>query len=322
MRKISIVVFSVFLIIILANYFYYKNLYDRQINYIVELLDRQVQIVGLSMDSTNNDCLSDLHQIGLSEDISGFFKNPGNESRAKERMKLYFSKYQRFVTGIKLCDNNKNEFTLKKDVDSGEWLEQEFILHVQARIFDMEKLILENGKFEYYLPVSDKSSNETTGNLIVTVDYQKSFSEIFSVFNLKDYQWQWVVTDSGRVIYNNIGNRIEYSQLKEISKELSAGSIGNVIHKAAIDGKERYIVSSYYSTQLLQRELLIVFSAPTDLFQKFIIKNSLLIVSGTLFLILIIVFVFWRQIKLQKSEMKRLNASEKTLFKQGNHQGQ
>ena len=28
-------------------------------------------------------------------------------------MKLFFSKYQEFVTGIKFYDNNKNEFTLK-----------------------------------------------------------------------------------------------------------------------------------------------------------------------------------------------------------------
>jgi signal transduction histidine kinase/CheY-like chemotaxis protein len=315
MKRIYVIVFTIVLIIIVANYFYYKNLYNSQINYIVELLDRQVQLVGLSIDSTNNECLSDLHQIGSSEDISGFFSDPGDELRAKEKMKLFFSKYQRFVTGIKLCDNNRNEFTLKKDVDSGDWLEQKFVLHIQARIYDMEKLILENGKFEYYLPIYDKTNSEITGNLTVTVDYQKSFSEIFSVFHLKDYQWQWVVTDSGRVIYNNIENKIEYTQLKEISKGLGEGSIGNIIHKAAIDGKERYLVSSYYSTQLLQRELLIVFSSPTDLFQKFIIKNSLFVVLGTLFLIMLIVLVFWRKIKSQKSEMERLNASEKTLFR-------
>ncbi len=54
MRRILILVYSAFLIILLANYFYYKNLYNKQINYIVKLLDRQVQTVGLSVDSTNN----------------------------------------------------------------------------------------------------------------------------------------------------------------------------------------------------------------------------------------------------------------------------
>ena len=33
----------------------------------------------------------------------------------------------------------------------------------------------------------------------------KIFSEIFSEFNLKDYQWQWVVSDSGEIIFDNYG---------------------------------------------------------------------------------------------------------------------
>ena len=90
-------------------------------------LTRQVQIVGLSVDNTNNGFISDLNQISFSKDLALFFTNPENQYRAKERMKLFFSKYQDFVTGIKLYDNNKNEFTLKKDTESenSEWLEQD-----------------------------------------------------------------------------------------------------------------------------------------------------------------------------------------------------
>ena len=47
MRRILIPVYSVFILILLANYIYYKSLYNKQINYIIDLLDRQVQIVGL-----------------------------------------------------------------------------------------------------------------------------------------------------------------------------------------------------------------------------------------------------------------------------------
>ncbi len=314
MRRILVLVYSVVLIIILTNYLYYKNLYNKQINYIIELLDRQVQIVALSVDSTNSSFLSELNQISLSDKISMFFTNPENEDREKERLKLFFSKYQGFVTGIKLYDNNRNEFTLKKDSD-GEWLEQTFILHVQAEIFNMQKLVQENRKFEYYIPVYDKKNNETTGNIVISVDYRKYFSEIFSEFNLKDYQWQWVITESGEVIYDNNVNKIEYSHLEKIAMRLAARTIGSIIHKATIKGKEREIVSSYYSTQLLQRELRLVFSAPTNYFQQFIIRNSLFIVLGTLLLIQVIIFIFLHYIKSRKSEMDKLNASEKSLFK-------
>ena len=315
MKRILILVYSAFLIILLANFIYYKTLYNNQIEYIVKLLDRQVQTVGLLVDSTNNGFSSDLNKISFKEDLSLFFKNPESQYNSKERMKLFFSKYNDFVTGIKYYDNNRNEFTLKKDNDnsSDEWLEQPFILHSQAKMYPVEVLIHQNQKYDYYLPVL--KNNETIGNIVVTVDYQKYFKAIFSEFNLKNYQWQWVVTDSGEIVYDNNPNRITYSQLDRITSSLADGSVANIIHNATINDQKIEIISSYYSVQLLQREMGLVFSAPTTFFQKYLIWNSFFIVLLTLILIQVIIYIFWRYIKTQKSETERLRTSEEMLFK-------
>lgn len=316
MRRILILVYSAVLIIMITNYIYYKRMYNKQIDYIIELLDRQVQIVGLSVDSTNNGFVSDFNQINFSEDLSHFFTNPGNQALTIEKMKSFFTKYKEFVTGIRLFDNNKNEFTLKKDNDTQEWLEQPFILHVQTAIDTIEKLVQENRKYNYYLPVLNKKTNETIGNIVVSVDYQKYFRAIFSEFNLKDYQWQWVVSDSGEIIYDNNQNKVVYSQLDKIAAGLAAGSVANIIHKATINGKEEVLISSYYSTQLLQkRDLGLVFSAPTTRFQKYMLRNALFIVLGTLLMIQAIIYLFWRYLKAREAEMKGLKTSEKMLFK-------
>ncbi len=158
MKRVLIIVYSAFLIIMLANYFYYKNLYNKQISYINELLSRQVQIVGQSVDAANNGFSSDLNKISLEEDLSLFFSMPEKQKMSIEGMKLFFSKYKDFVTGIKLYDDDKNEFTLKFDSDSEEWLEQSFRLHSQSEIFTVEKLAEENKKFFYYLPVISNES--------------------------------------------------------------------------------------------------------------------------------------------------------------------
>jgi len=315
MRRILFIVYSAFLIIMLANYIYYKSLYNKQIGYIVNLLDRQVQIVGLSVDNTNYGFSSDLNEITYSGDLALFFTNPDIQYRSKESIKIFFSKYKEFITGIKLYDNNKNEFTLKIDSESEEWLEQPFVLHVQAEIFNMEKLDLENRKFNYYLPVISKTTNETIGNIVITVDYEKYFALLFSEFNLKDYQWQWVISEDGSIVYDNYEGQIEYSELEKITDRIANGSVENIIHKANINGKNREIISSYYSTQLLQRDMGLVFSAPTDFFQKYIIRNSLFIVLATLLLIQVIIYIFWRYIRSKESEMEQLKASEKMLFK-------
>ncbi len=311
MKKLLIFVYSAFVVIMLANFFYYRNLYNKQINYITTLLDRQVQIAGLSVDNTNNYFISDLNKISFSDDLALFFTDNEKQYRAKENMKLFFSKYQDLVTGMKLYDDKRNEYTLKKD-DMGDWLEQLFILHVQGEIIEMEKLVLENKIFDYYQPLI--KNNITVGNIVVSIDYQKYFNEIFSVFNLKDYQWQWVVSDSGEIVYNNFGNKIIYSEIGKITSAIESGSIANTRHKAVFDGKTKEIISSYYSTQLIQRNIGLVFSAPTDFFQKYLIWNSLFIVLGTLLLIQIIIYIFWRYLKRQKSETKRLSESEKMLF--------
>jgi len=304
-------VYAAFLLILFANYLYYRNLYDKQINYIVALLNRQVQIVGLSVDNTNNNFLSDFNEISYSEDLARFFENPDNQQNAIEKMKLFYSKYENFITGIKLFDTKRNEYTLKKEEDL--WLDQQFVLHVQGEIFDFEKPIISDRTYEYYLPVFE--NNKVVGNIAVSVDFQKYFRELFYVFNLEDYQWQWVLSDSGDIVYNNAEAKMEYSQLDVILKAIEDGSVSNLIHSAISEGGKSEIISSYYSTQLLQRNLGLVFSAPTGFFQKYIIRNSIFIVLGTLILIQVIIFLFWRHIRSQESETKRLGDSEKMLFK-------
>lgn len=321
MKRLLIIVYSAFVIILLTNFFYYRNLYDKQINYIVELLKRQVQIVGLTVDETNNWFLSDLNQINSDQVLTAFFTDEDRQRLAIEKMKLFFSKYQEFISSIKFCDNNRNEFTLNQDTESGnvEWLaSQPYLTHSQAKLAEMEKLVVENRKHNYYLPVFN-SNNEIIGNLVVTVDFQKYFREIFTKFNLQDeravYQWQWVVSDSGDIVYNNFDRDIRYSQLEKITDRLAEGSVESTVHAAVIDGKSQEIISSYYPTQLLQRELGLVFSGPTVFFQKYITRNSLFIVLITLMLVQLIIYFFWKYIQDKKAECERLGKSEDTLFR-------
>jgi PAS domain S-box-containing protein len=312
MKKLLIFVYTAFAVLLLVNFFYYRSLYNKQINYITALLDRQVQIVGLSVDGTNNYFISDLNQIILSGDLHSFFSDKDKRYQVTEKMKLFYSKYTDFVVGIKIYDDNRNEFTLKKD-ENGDWLEQEpYVLHVQGNIFEREKLIEENKKFNYYLPIIE--NNNAIGDIVVTVDYQKYFTAIFSEFNLKDYQWQWVLSDSEKIVYSNSGQNITYSSLKTISVSIDNGTINNLIHRANINGESKEVISSYYPTQLLQRNLGLVFTAPTEHFQKYIIRNSIIIVTGTLLLLQIIISIFMRYLNKQKSETKRLDESEKMLF--------
>ena len=313
MRKILIIIISAFMIIIIANFFYYKGLYNKQIDYRVTLLDRQAQTVGLSVDSINNGFTSDLNQIVFSDDISLFFSEPESKTRSSDRMKLFFSRYDDLVIGIKFYDNNKNEFTLKKDETGINWLEQTYVLHVQGEIISRELLITEGRNYEYYLPVL--KNQVPVGNIVVEIDYQRYFKEIFNAFNFQDYEWQWVVSDSGDIIYNNSGEKFKYSGMRKILSGLESGASENLIHRAETNDLSQEIISSLYSTQLLQKNICLVFSSPTDNFRKYLIRNSVLLGSGTLLVILLLVYFFLKQLKSRESEIEKLADSEKMLFR-------
>jgi signal transduction histidine kinase/CheY-like chemotaxis protein len=320
MRKVLILIYSAFLIIMLANYFYYRNLYDQQITYIIELLDRQVQIVGLEVETINNNFGSDVIEITISKDMTGFFdeSKPEIKRQVTEQMKTFYSRYKDFITKIRYYDFNRNEFTLSKDEDKDEWIESKFTP------FDQRPPVLEGtfveestGEFNYYGAVLMKNSGKQIGNIAVTVDYKKYFKKLFTEYNLKDYQWQWVITETGDILFDSYSKPpIKYSQITSIANEIADGSNANRRHEAVIGGKNVEILSSYCSTQLLRKDLLgIVFSAPTDFFQKYIIRNSVFIVVGTLLIIQLMILLFWQYIRSQKREMGRLTDSEEMLVR-------
>lgn len=312
MKKLLIIVISIFIVIIVTSIVFYNSLYNKQMDYMQNLLSHQVQIVGISVDTTNNGFLSDLNQIVFSNDNTNFFTDQVQRTEVTERMKLFFSKYQNLVTGIKYYDNNKNEFSIKKDETGNNWLEQTFVLHVQGMIYSRDQLVLENRRYEYLLPVF--RDNIPVGNLVVTVDFEKYFNDIFLGLNSQDYLWQWVVSDSGQIIYNN-GGKMKPSKITVISEGLENGLFNNLVHNVELNGKTRETISSYYSAQLLQKNIAIVFSSPTDVFQKYIVRNSILMGSGTLLLFTLLVLFFWRKLKSQNAEIERLSISERMLFR-------
>jgi signal transduction histidine kinase/CheY-like chemotaxis protein len=245
--------------------------------------------------------------------VVGFFSDPSARDRTIERMKLFFSRYGSLVTGIKFYVNSKNEFSLKKDETGINWLEQTFVLHVQEDILPQEELMEAGKSREFYIPVLKE--NFPVGNIVVDIDYQKYLNELFNPFYVKDHQWQWVVSDSGSIFFNNNVDRFRYSEMRKILSGFTDATSESIIHKADSDNLSHEIISSYYSTKLLQKNILIVFSSPTDNFRKYIIRNSILLLITILLVILILVYVFLQRLNEQKSEIERLRSSEQMLFK-------
>lgn len=336
MRRTSIVAYFIVLLITGINAYYYNDLYRKQIRYITKQLDRQVQILGQEINETNFYFTSDLNGIDFSSEIGNFFDDAEVKGRAIEKLKLYYIKYQNFITNIAIINNRTDVFNLSIDDSRVEnkkaiftnddvWLVNDFTTHDQLTIYEREDIILEDGKYNFYLPIF--SNGKVVANFKITFDYERYFSSLFDQYESEQYQWQWIINDTGLVVVDNFehfmgfpgleGHSIDYKNYSNIIESVNDGATGHMEeHRVVINGdNQRTIISSYSAVGLLDGRLNfgLVFSAPIDLFQTYLIKRSIAIVLATLFLVVCLIILFQRAFKKQQLEVYDAKDTEKML---------
>ncbi|MCI0522134.1 MAG: PAS domain-containing protein, partial [Bacteroidales bacterium] len=312
MKKITIIAYSAFLLIMLVNLVFYNSLYKNQIEYSVKLLDRQARIVGSDIDNTSMYIVSDLTEINFSDDISLFFSDDQVNERAKGKIKLYYSRYEEIIVGLMLYNNAGDVYTLFKDEERNSWLDGSYRAQTLPRIYTSETLENERGKYKFYLPVI--KDGQVQGNFVITIDFERYFSGVFEKYNLEQNQWQWVVNDSGMVVFDNYAGEARYSEIRKITEDLNEGISGRVVHSVRAGGLSNEIISAYYPINIIGLDFGIVFSAPTDFFQKYIIRNAALMGVATIFVILLIINLFVSRFKRQKRQLSEAKDSEATLI--------
>ncbi len=312
MKKISLVAYSAFLLLVLITSLFYVSLFRNQIEYSNKLLDRQVMIVGSDIDNTSMYIISDLNEIDFSDDIPQFFTNPALNERAREKMKLYYSKYEDIIVGLMLNNNLGDVYTLFKDEERNSWLDGSYRAQTVPQIYTMERFEKERDKYKYYLPVL--SNGEVLGNLVITLDFTRYFSRVFAKYNLEQFQWQWVADNTGTIIFDNHGGEVAYSQLNKITDALEQGNSGRLNHDMETGGVENEILSSFYPVTFLGLDFGLVFSAPTEFFRKYIVRNLLILGILTMLTLLFIIFLFRYYLRRQAVKLKEKEDSEKTLL--------
>jgi signal transduction histidine kinase/CheY-like chemotaxis protein len=312
MKKINIIVYSVFLLIMLGNVLFFRNLYRNQIEYSVKFLDRQVKIVGSDIDNTSMYIVSDLNEIDFSEDMALFFTDREVNERTKEKIKLYYSKYEDIIVGLMLYNNSGDVYTIFKDEERNSWLDGSYRAQNIPRIYEMEQLEPDRDKYKYYLPVI--KDGKVLGNLVATIDFNRYFSRVFAKYNLEQYQWQWMVNDTGKIVYDNHGGEVAYSELRKIQGQLDAGTAGWIAHRMETEGKSNEIISAFYPINMFGLDFGLVFSAPTDFFQKYIFRNAIIMLLLLMTAILFIIWLFQGHLRKKHKQFDATSDSESTLL--------
>lgn len=311
MKKITIAVYSILVLLMLITAVLYSHLYRSQIDYSSKLLDRQVLIAGTDIDHASLYIVSDLAEIDFSDDITRFFSDPDVNERAKEKLKLYYSKYGEIVVGLMLYNTEGDVYTLFKDEEGNSWLDGTYKAQTVPFIHARETLEPERDKYRYFQPVL--KDGKVLGNIVVTIDFSRYFSRIFSKYNIESYQWQWVLNDTGAVLFDNSGNEGVYTHTGHILDELIQGNSGRTTHSMRDETLSREILSSYYPVTMFGLDFGIVFSAPTDFYRKQLVRNFLILGLVTLCFILCIILLFSRFIKRKSQLLHEKSSSESDL---------
>jgi hypothetical protein len=152
------------------------------------------------------------------------------------------------------------------------------------------------------------------GNLVVTINFNRYFLRVFAKYNLEQYQWQWMVNDTGTIVYDNHGGGVVYSQLRNIQEKLDAGTAGWISHRMETEGKSNEIISAFYPINMFGLDFGLVFSAPTDFFQKYIFRNAIIMLLLLMTAILFIILLFQRYLKRKHRQFNETSDSESTLL--------
>ena len=326
MKRLTILTVALFVLILLINGIYYSNLYQKQVDYVKDLLGQQIAIIGSEVNNVNISFESDLNQIIMEEDLAYFFdeERPEITERIIERFKLYYSRYDNFVETVKYIGPDAQVFMLYRDSENDEWIANIYLAQDQQELLRADALMANRNKWDLSQPVYRNDS--LRGNIIITVDYISYFSDIFKKYKLEDQQWQWLLDEEGNIIFSNYYyndaiasraniNNSDIKNLRQIKQDIDRGVSGSLEHAMEVEGESTRAISSYYPVELLRRQFGMVFSAPADFYQVYIIRNSLLIVSLTLLLVGLLIALYRRYINRQSDSAKQLRESEQTFIR-------
>lgn len=310
MKKIYLIFSAVVLVIILLNVIYYLDLKKQQITFQKKYVTEQGSTCVAKIENTGMELENDINSLLFSNDLSILLDPKGSKTEITEKIQVLYSKYPRLISNISVYDKNTNVFSIYLDKDD-KFIKDTYTTHSQQQLYNSDTLTFEKNIYNYIFPVfKDKA---LFANLVLTIDYNAYLDLSFQNYLIKDLLWQWVIEESGEIVYNNQASIGNIENLKEISNNINKDLEGFVIHEVKVSENQQTILSTYYPVKFLKNEFGIVFSFNLDDIFSGIRSKAIIIIICSIVLI-IIVFFFLKSVlsNLDKQDKERIK-SEKQL---------
>ncbi len=311
MKRIYLLLLSVILILVAANFYYYINIYKQQVDFQKNILMKQTEICSREIEQHISDFMDEIHFILSTEDISQFFINSDIKDNFSRRIEIFFSKYKELVTSISLYDDQKNVFNILRDQSSNP-IPDIYISREQKVLYKLEKLEEHNGESVFTVPVF--RDNVLHANFVIRIGTNYYIESVFSNYYIHNTLFSWLVNNNGEIIFNNFSSNILDFQGFDtnLHGQSDQNLSGSLVHTLDTDAGPLRVISSYYPIKFLHHDMLVVFSLNTSNVVSYII-NSILAIAAVTFIVLIIIIGFFIYfIRNEQKEKHRSKKSEQT----------
>ncbi len=316
MRKIYLSLFAIIIVLIVANIFYYRNIYKQQVNFQKNILMRQTEICSWEVEQHISGFINELNFILFTENLPLFFTNHEIKASSTGKIETFFQKYKELITTLSLYDNQKNIFNIFKDRNNNAVTDL-YVSREQQGLFEKESIEEQNGESVFILPYFLDS--KVTGNIVVKIDTRKYIQTVFENYHIKNTLFQWLINSNGDIVFSTFPSDIaDVKGFEDILQDNpGGGSGGSLIHRLVAGEKDLRVISTYYPIKVMQQDMLVVFSLDTSIVVSYII-NSVITISVATFLALLLIIAFFlffiRKERKQRKESKNSEHQIRQIF--------
>ncbi len=313
MKKIYYIVGIIIVLVILANIYYFIDIFKSQIKFQRELLTRQVQLCGSEIEQVGLGFENEINYILFSDDIAGLFSKEETRDRGTKKLENFYTKYQNLITNIRIYDANSNVLNLTKD-QKNEFYTDFYSTHKQKELASKDRVEYQKNIFKFYLPVY--KDNVVFANIEVTCDFAGFINKVFNNFHAGNTLWQYLVTEEGEILIQNYSTQpIRVTNLKQLADSVILGNEGWMMQKVKTNGEDKTILSVFYPVHFLKQDFAVVFALQTEVILRLIVNKAIIISLISLALLIFVILFFTRILKQSREGEEKLIESETTLKK-------
>lgn len=306
MKKIYLLVLTVFILLLGFNIFYLRQIKNSNIQFQKDIVFEQALVLGENIESTIHDYESDLTRIIFRNinEIYKIFHDKESMFYISRDLEGFYAKYRTLITNISVYDN-ENEFLGIYINENDEFVIDTFARQKPNELESRDIIKYNGGSYLSYFPYFE--NNALTGNIVVQVNLEKYLDAIFKMYRIEGVQWQWLVNTEGEIICSSNKEDIEIENVKGIADSIFNESEGLISHSYSLNGETKQIISAYYPLNVIKNDLGLVFTTNSYIQDIFLKSN---IIRGLLnaLILFMIGFLILFKIRQNTQNEKELNS--------------